>query len=80
MPAIEGKPAPGYVVGKVAADPATVEVVGPESAVKRATDAITEPVSVDGARATVQGNGHHRLPGSDAAPEDARRRRSSRSR
>ncbi|MHB8533288.1 MAG: CdaR family protein [Solirubrobacteraceae bacterium] len=53
-PSIQGKPAPGYVLGKVVIVPATVEVVGPESAVKRATDAFTEPVSVDGARAPVR--------------------------
>jgi YbbR domain-containing protein len=53
-PAVEGRPAPGYVVGKVTADPAEVEVLGPESAVRRATEALTEPVSVDGARGRVQ--------------------------
>ena len=50
VPAIEGEPAPGFVVGTMTAEPATVEVVGPESAVKRATEASTEPVSVAGAR------------------------------
>jgi YbbR domain-containing protein len=53
-PAIEGHPAPGYIVGKVSAEPATVDMIGPESAVKRVTEAITEPVSVDGARAPVR--------------------------
>ena len=53
-PAIEGKPAAGYVVGKSAADPPTVEIVGPESAVRRVTDALTEPVSVAGAVGPVQ--------------------------
>jgi YbbR domain-containing protein len=52
-PSVEGKPAPGYATGKAKVDPETVEVVGPESAVKRATEALTEPVSVDGARDTV---------------------------
>ena len=50
VPAVEGHPAPGYVAGHAAADPAMVEIVGPESAVKRATEAMTEPVSVAGAR------------------------------
>jgi len=54
VPAIQGKPAPGYVLQKIVAEPATVQVVGPESAVKVATDAFTEPISVDGARATVK--------------------------
>ena len=50
VPEIEGEPSPGFVVGTVAADPATVEVVGPESAIESLTQAITEPVSI--ARAT----------------------------
>lgn len=49
-PAVDGKPAPGYVVGPATADPKVVEVVGPESAVKQATEVWTEPVSVAGAR------------------------------
>ena len=53
-PAIEGRPAAGYIVGKTTADPPTVEVVGPESAVRRVTDALTEPVSVAGAVRPVQ--------------------------
>jgi YbbR domain-containing protein len=52
-PAVEGDPAPGYVVGKVAVEPSTVEVVGPQSAVERVTEAVTEPVSVAGARQEV---------------------------
>jgi len=46
VPAIEGVPAAGFVVGKPVANPATVDVVGPESAVHQATEALTEPVSV----------------------------------
>lgn len=53
-PAIEGKPAAGYVVGKSTADPPTVEVVGPESAVRRVNEALTEPVSVAGAKGAVE--------------------------
>ena len=53
-PAIEGKPAAGYMVGKTTADPTTVEVEGPESAVHRVSDALTEPVSVAGAVSVVQ--------------------------
>ena len=44
----------GYIVGSMTADPKTVEVVGPESAVKRVTEALTEPVSVSGARDRVR--------------------------
>jgi YbbR domain-containing protein len=53
VPALEGDPAPGYVVGTVTARPATVEVAGPASAVARVTEAITEPVSVAGAQRTI---------------------------
>jgi YbbR domain-containing protein len=51
VPGIDGEPAPGFAVGAVTSEPSTVEVVGPESALKRLTEAITEPVSVDGATA-----------------------------
>jgi YbbR domain-containing protein len=49
-PPIDGEPAPGFVVGKIDVNPATVEVVGPETVVDRAIEAFTEPVSVAGAR------------------------------
>ena len=55
VPPIDGKPAPGFVVGRITSDPATVEIVGPESAVKRAAAALTEPVSVANARDRVRG-------------------------
>ena len=54
VPAVEGKPAAGFVVAKVSADPETVEIVGPESAVNRAAAALTEPVSVAGAHDNVR--------------------------
>jgi YbbR domain-containing protein len=53
VPAVEGNPAPGFVVGKATADPTTVEVVGPETAIERVTEALTEPVSVAGATGDV---------------------------
>src|SRR5215471_8969609 len=53
-PDVEGDPAPGFVVGRIQVDPETVEIVGPESAVRRAPNAMTEPVSVDGAREAVR--------------------------
>ena len=52
-PEVEGNPAPGFIVGNVTADPKTIEVTGPESAVTRATEAVTEAVSVAGARSRV---------------------------
>src|SRR5258708_2543851 len=54
LPSVDGRPAPGYVVGQMSAEPKTVEVIGPESAVERATEVLTEPVPVSGARAAVR--------------------------
>lgn len=45
-PDVEGHPPAGYEVTRVTSDPETVEVAGPESALKRLRAAITEPVSV----------------------------------
>lgn len=45
-PVIEGKPADGFEVTKVTTEPQTVEVTGPDSALKRLQNAVTEPVSV----------------------------------
>jgi YbbR domain-containing protein len=52
-PSADGSPAPGFEVGTMEADPSTVEVTGPEGAVRRATEAVTEPVDVTGAREKV---------------------------
>lgn len=49
-PSFEGTPAPGYVVGKMTVEPTTVEIIGPETAVKQTSEALTEAVSVSGAR------------------------------
>ena len=54
VPAVDGRPAPGYVVGPLTSDPVMVEIIGPDSAVKRATEVVTEPVTVDGATANVK--------------------------
>ncbi len=51
---VEGEPAAGFVVDKVEVDPREVEVVGPESALRGVVQASTEPVSIDGASATVR--------------------------
>jgi YbbR domain-containing protein len=53
-PSVEGEPAPGHVAGRIVTDPATVEVMGPESRLHRLTEATTEPVSIQNARATVR--------------------------
>ena len=55
-PAIDGEPAPGFVVGRVIPDPAHVEVVGPETRVKRLESATTEPISVNGRQETIKDN------------------------
>lgn len=52
-PAVEGDPAPGYVLGRATATPAMVEVIGPESRLRDLASATTEPVSVAGQRANV---------------------------
>jgi YbbR domain-containing protein len=49
QPVLEGQPAEGYMVDKVTADPGKVEIVGPASALKALTSAVTEAVSVEGA-------------------------------
>ena len=53
VPAVEGDPAPGYVLGRATATPDAVEVIGPESRLRDLTSATTEPISVAGQRATV---------------------------
>lgn len=52
-PSIEGQPAPGYFIERVVVDPPEVEVIGPESALRQLTQAVTEPVELDGATTTV---------------------------
>lgn len=49
VPAFDGDPAPGFVVGAVTSNPPMVKIVGPESVVATVTEARTEPVSVKGA-------------------------------
>ena len=53
LPTVEGDPADGFVVGAVTAEPATVEVLGPVSVLARLTEAMTEPVTVTGASASL---------------------------
>jgi YbbR domain-containing protein len=53
-PSVEGRPAPGYELGAITTDPATVEVVGPETALRGLDEAMTEPVSVANATRPVR--------------------------
>jgi YbbR domain-containing protein len=48
VPATDGDPAPGFVVGRISAEPSTVLVVGPESHVRDVASATTEPVEING--------------------------------
>jgi YbbR domain-containing protein len=52
--AVEGTPAPGFVMGRILATPDKVEVIGPETVMKRLTRATTEPVNLNGATARVR--------------------------
>ena len=54
MPDIRGRPAAGFAVERIAARPATVEVVGPQSRLDRFAEASTEPVSIEGASDSVR--------------------------
>jgi YbbR domain-containing protein len=53
VPVVEGEPARGFAAGAASVEPASVEVTGPESAMKGLTQAMTEPVSVAGQRSPV---------------------------
>ena len=53
VPSVEGEPAPGFVVTSMTAIPDTVEILGPASVVRSVMEAITEPVSVSGARSSI---------------------------
>lgn len=55
-PTVEGDPAAGFVVGPIVADPPTVEVLGPKSAIARVSEALTAPISVEGAHDRVSGS------------------------
>lgn len=54
VPAVEGRPAPGFVVGPLGVEPRLVEVIGPESVIKRVTEVLTETVTVNGAKTHVK--------------------------
>ncbi|HKW00680.1 MAG TPA: CdaR family protein [Vicinamibacterales bacterium] len=52
-PVVDGQPAPGFAVSAIAVDPVAVTLAGPESRLRAATAATTEPVSIAGANTTV---------------------------
>jgi YbbR domain-containing protein len=52
-PSVEGRPAPGYEIVGSSSNPAMVEVVGPESSLRGLDEAMTEPISIQGATRNV---------------------------
>ena len=54
VPSVEGNPASGFIVGQISSEPASVEIVGPESNLRRVTEAITEPLWVGSAKSDVR--------------------------
>jgi YbbR domain-containing protein len=52
-PTIDGDPADGYEIGEVIVQPQQVEILGPESHLKDAPDAVTERISIEGATSDV---------------------------
>jgi YbbR domain-containing protein len=53
VPALEGDPASGFVVGRITAEPSTVQIEGPESRLNEVAEATTEPVVVAGATSPI---------------------------
>jgi YbbR domain-containing protein len=54
VPATEGEPASGFIVGRMTSEPSTVLVQGPESRVHQISEATTEPVVIEGKSARVR--------------------------
>ena len=54
VPAVQGEPAAGFVVGRITSEPATVLVVGPESRLRKLSGATTETVNIAGHRDRVR--------------------------
>ena len=55
VPAIEGDPADGFVVGSISTVPPEIEVVGPDRRLAELAEALTEPISIAGASEPVHG-------------------------
>ena len=53
-PEVDGEPAPGYEIRRVTVEPASVEVVGPESALRDLAGAVTEPVELKASAAQIR--------------------------
>ncbi len=70
VPDIDDEPAPGFEVHHVSANPATVQISGPYSAVQAVTEATTEPISVRGATKSVIDTVTIGIPDSDVRLRD----------
>jgi YbbR domain-containing protein len=53
-PDVEGEAAPGYEVREVTVEPATVEVIGPESELRNLVGAVTEPIELKASAAPIR--------------------------
>ena len=53
FPAVDGSPAPGFVVSGILSVPGSVEILGPARRVAATTTATTDRVAIDGARESV---------------------------
>ena len=54
VPDIEGRPAEGFAIGRISVLPAEVNVVGPDSILAALSEALTEPITIEGASGRVQ--------------------------
>jgi YbbR domain-containing protein len=54
QPTIDGRPGHGFEIVNVRSDPETVEIAGPESALKQLREAITEPVAINDRTETIR--------------------------
>ncbi|MCX6545658.1 MAG: CdaR family protein [Acidobacteria bacterium] len=75
VPSIEGQPAVGYAVERIATDPAEVVVVGPEGALRGLQQAVTEPVLIEGATSSVRESVTIGMPNSTAHLKNGRNAR-----
>jgi len=63
---VEGQPAPGYEVRRVTVEPASVEVEGPESALRDLAEVTTDPIELTASAALVRESVRVGIPNSEA--------------
>ena len=54
VPDIEGMPAAGFAIGRISVLPAEVDILGPDSVLATLSEALTEPITIEGASDRVQ--------------------------